>query len=801
MLKDFVGIKISGANFASPTSLKVFESIDSKKAKTIKGALLYGKNGSGKSTIARGFRKVAGGSVPTINQAKLLDNDDNQISLSEEDERHIFVFDEDYVDKNVKLHEDHLDTIIMLGDRADLTEKIQAAEIERDAARTAFEVQKTVYEEYCDSGSIKSPKYYILKLRFALQGDDNWAGRDKEIRGGRQNTGVRDDTYKQFQGIIPSKPKSELIIDFEEAKKELLAAKTGTTVINLSVPSLPPQYVSYNDSEIQRLLAEKIEKPELSDREKYLLQIVQQRKSQELLQRIELFKKRETTFCPYCFQKMSPEYKADLVQSIQKVLSKAVDDHQYALRERMLVGISINLSPFEKLESYNTCVELIAQIEESIRLNNDLLQQKIDDPYTPIETRMSNIHNLMFSLESSLTNLEKQREEYNKQAKRTAPIIERMTRINSEIAHYDIIELATQYDKQCKEYELAKKHYTELNESYLEKNKIVEELEAQRSKATLALDAINSCMKYIFFAEDRLKIEYVDGAYKLLSHGHSVKPCEVSIGERNIIGLCYFFTNILQGKEEKSAYSEEYVIVIDDPVSSYDVENRIGILSFLKYKLSIFLEGNINSKALVMTHDLMTFYDIYKIFEEIMEICKHNGYANPPIFNRFELKGESIKTFQYKNRQEYTELIRIVYAYGQNMADDQSLIIGNVMRQTLEAFSTFEYKKGIENVSIDEEILSSLKDRKYETYFKNLMYRLVLHGGSHKEERVKSMDDLNFFSLISDTEKKRTARDILCFIYLLNKPHLISHLKDYDSNAEITLNSWCHDIKARSVAL
>ena len=43
-------------------------------------------------------------------------------------------------------------------------------------------------------------------------------------------------------------------------------------------------------------------------------------------------------------------------------------------------------------------------------------------------------------------------------------------------------------------------------------------------------------------------------------------------------------------REEKDAYDEEYLLVIDDPVSSYDFENRIGILSFLKYKLSMFLE-------------------------------------------------------------------------------------------------------------------------------------------------------------------------------------------------------------------
>ena len=37
-----------------------------------------------------------------------------------------------------------------------------------------------------------------MKLKLALQGDDCWAGRDKIVRNGRSNTGVKDDTYKNL---------------------------------------------------------------------------------------------------------------------------------------------------------------------------------------------------------------------------------------------------------------------------------------------------------------------------------------------------------------------------------------------------------------------------------------------------------------------------------------------------------------------------------------------------------------------------------------------------------------------------
>ena len=63
-------------------------------------------------------------------------------------------------------------------------------------------------------------------------------------------------------------------------------------------------------------------------------------------------------------------------------------------------------------------------------------------------------------------------------------------------------------------------------------------------------------------------------------------------------------------------------------------------------------------------------------------------------------------------------------------AEEYEIIIGNIIRQVLEAFSTFQYKKNIEKVSTDTYILEAIPEE-FRSYFSNLMYRLVLHGGSH----------------------------------------------------------------------
>lgn len=80
------------------------------------------------------------------------------------------------------------------------------------------------------------------------------------------------------------------------------------------------------------------------------------------------------------------------------------------------------------------------------------------------------------------------------------------------------------------------------------------------------------------------------------------------------------------------------------------------------------------------------------------------------------------------------------------------------------------------------------------------MYRLVLHGGSHREEQIKAMKDYDFFGLISETEKQRTAKEVLCFIYLLNERHVMEHLQD-KRDVKTNLDTWCNEIKARAATL
>ncbi len=789
MLADMTTLSLKGANFSLRTDLQLFQS---KKDKRTTAVLLYGRNGSGKSSIARAIRTIKGEHIPIIEIANFSDETKNLITLSDEERKQLFIFDEDFVNKNVRLQEDHLDTIVMLGEAVGLSEKISRVENEKENAELTLRQREEEYNKFKDEKNTESPTYIHKCIEARLKGDGNWAGRKRKITGNRLNAAVSRGTYKQFISLNPTKDEGDLLLDFQKKLDELEQAKKGDKLIKDKVPafSLPDNFDKHN---LLALLQKKIEKPVLTEREKRIFALVSSGKADKVRERLSLFKNPKTTECPYCFQSLNDEYKNSLIEDIESVLNDEVKTHQNALRKCFIDDLcNVNLSAFQQLTNYSLCSTLVQEINKEIERVNSLIEQKIANPYEPIKESFR-LDDLITKLSCNLSTLETQREEFNSKATQTAPIISQLDEINDNLAALEIKELVNRLNQQQSKFENAEREYSKIKSEYEEIKAKLSDLEAKKRNVRIAVDTINNCLAYIFFADDRLRIEYADGVYKLKSRGRSVRPCDISVGERNIIGLCYFFTSIMNGKEKNNAYEEEYFLVIDDPISSYDHENKIGIMSFLKFKLGQFSLGNGDTRFLLMTHDLTTFYELTKVYKELF-----NKQAN-----FYELRDCALRPFDADKRHEYTELLKIIYNYADGQTVGDEIVIGNMMRQVLEAFSTFEYRLGIEKISTNEDVLNKLEKPELKAYFKNLMYRLVLNGGSHRKDQVQAMESLDFFSLISEVEKRRTARDVLCFIYMLNPMHLIKHMKSSSETLDLEnkLDSWCEDIEKRAPSL
>ena len=92
---------------------------------------------------------------------------------------------------------------------------------------------------------------------------------------------------------------------------------------------------------------------------------------------------------------------------------------------------------------------------------------------------------------------------------------------------------------------------------------------------------------------------------------------------------------------------------------------------------------------------------------------------------------------------------------------------------------------------LNPRVLALIPDQNKRAYFQNSMYRLVLNTESHAQETVQGAPEMSFFSHLTTAEKQRTARDVLCFMYCVNPPHVLSHLPD----AQKELDNWMASVK------
>ena len=734
MIEKVKGILINGRCFAKETPLSFFPGENDRIA------IVYGKNGSGKSTISDGFSQIASGVFSEELSASLIDRSDNAIALAAESK--IFVFNEKYIDENVKIDADGLGTIILLGGQVDLQADIDHYAALLATAQREYDAAESALEAFGNKHNPLSPDYHLARIKKVLQGD--WAAKDSAIKGNKANSKVTEEVIKEIGGILVNETREQLQQKFDETKALLDKVADATTTY--PIPVCEVTFPDGFEKALCSLLAKTVEKPVLTERESLILSMIQNGRQSFVEAAKRDFSDKATTVCPYCFREIDEEYRRGLIDSINKVLNKDVDAHKAELLAISFPQFSEDYSNFIDLDAelvkviqqqIKACQELIAQYE-------DARQQKLSSVYNPLNIAPVGLESGIQRLNVFLSKLELKRQKFVDAIRQRKAILQELVLINKKIAHLQIEQAYRDYQKQQREMRAAEAKLQTKQKAVNETSEHLKALEQKKSNVGLAIENINTALDYVFFSHGRLSIELKNNKYYLKSNGKDVKPKNVSLGERNIIALCYFFTQILSNQDIGKLYQDEELVVIDDPISSFDFENKVGISSFLRYQTHKIIKGNAKSKILFLTHDLSTFSDLQKIADEMEKSFKKQKLGVSVKGKSFELQGRTLSD-PIKSINEYRDLLHMIFNYAMGNTEGLDLAIGNSMRRALEAFSTFIYGTGIAEVSFDPKVIKSLGN--HSRYFENLMYRLVLHGESHFETRVYAMqDDLSFLN-------------------------------------------------------
>ena len=375
MIEKIKGISIQGRCFSNDTSLILYPNANDRIS------VVYGKNGSGKSTISMGFNNLASDTPLSDISLNLLD-ESSSVLTSEEYKNNIFVFNEQYVDKNVKIDDDGLGTIILLGGQVDIQTDIDK-HTELEAKRKGeWEKAQEKLVEYQTKANPLSPDYHLEKIRIMLKKPGGWSETDSKIKGNKLNSAVKDDILFEICRLKPSDTVDNLKKKFEE-KKGLLEKISDSS---LSFAPLLCDWLYLEDGfeeKICTLLSQVIEKPVLTEREKLILQAIQNGQQSMVEASKNTFVDESTTYCPYCYQPVQAQYKQELLDNINRVLNKDVENHKAELGAVSFPSMDEDYSKYESLNS-ELVKKINVQKEKCLALveaYKDKIKQKIGNTY------------------------------------------------------------------------------------------------------------------------------------------------------------------------------------------------------------------------------------------------------------------------------------------------------------------------------------------------------------------------------------------------------------------------------------
>jgi len=799
MIEKITGLEIEGRKFTTKQRIVLFDPTE-PGAQPQRLALVYGRNGSGKTTIASAFRQTDPAFVDKRLSVSLVADDGSRITLPDEAKiakAAIRVFDERYVDEKIKLLPDEsgLGSIVLFSDPGDFEKDIKKLEGEKSTITEVCSKLKLEIEELEDAAKPSSPAYLWESVKSILKA--GWAEEDRILKGTATKSRVSDSLAEEIAKLKCETANKDIVAEANKIRASLESLSSAGEVSN--IPALSEFALgTFDEQAVLELLNQKIEKPVLTDREKNILAILG--KYAGRVEEIRETFSSEIEYCPYCFRSIGADEKASLKESIEKVLNREVENYKAKLISVALPTFSFDKSSYTAADS-----ALSEQIESKLAKARAIVESyradilaRAANVYGDTVYASRNLEAVVASANLLVEKLERKREDLVGFAQRKSSLKDTLFRLCKEKAHYQVESAYKAYQDQDKVLNDKRGSKKELELRIAELDAKINGLKAQKKGIKLAVDCINQSLRYIYASYDRFMVEAKDGKYVLKSHGFDIKPSDVSTGERHALALAYFFVDINANHQLNEFYLDEMMLVVDDPVSSFDAENKVGVFSFLMRQFGNVLTGNANSRVIMLTHDVYTMIQLSNASETLVKDILPGPKFKIRLLTM--LPTGEFSNFNPEKHNEYSALLSDVYRFAKTGESSTcAFSVGNEIRRVLEAYSTFLYRKDSVSLFYDKSLRDKFGD--LAEYFAAKMDRTVFHGESHLKYQAQAFSsDGNFFAIISDGDRQQVAKDALCILYLLDAEHLRAHLIPMTmgmpkTNAIGDVEMWIEDIR------
>ncbi|MDY5682741.1 MAG: AAA family ATPase [Treponema sp.] len=673
--------------------------------------LIYGLNGSGKSTFSEYLRKIGYADEKFANCSIETDNAENKSELSLDEK--ILVYNQKWVNEAFYENPTLKGIFSLSKENADAKKKIDLANQEKEK----LEKLKTENEENKEKSrkSFESKKLKIVDSIWKIKTD---------YTGGERATdqffkGLKSDKEALFNHVLGiSKSTTPLLKTIEDIKEELqvLLDKNATKIENISSVQI------YNLTEDEIVLLKKEITGSKNSTFSTLLDKLQNSDwVNSGLKYVE--KQTEPAQCPFCQQNIDKQH---LLDELKSCFDKSYEQdklklqHIYDNYKRQIDSISIDTS-FEQnnlLKEFSSKYEsAFEKLKSSLNRNLDIIKDKISTPskqitLNPLITELTSLNEIIKLANDKINDFNKIIDQKDLTLKELKKLFWENIRLKYDVIITNYQEEESSFDKEQKNFD------SEILRIKMEIDKQVNIITEQSKLVSNIDEAVISINNHLIeLGIDSFKIEKYDkdkAEYKLVRSEESEDNIfeSLSEGEKMIISFLYFIEEC-RGKDDSKTADKKKIVVIDDPISSL---SHIYVFNVAELVKSEFIKDNLDKweQIFILTHSLYFFYELVgqKKFSR-KDLTEEQLKKVPNLYRILKSQnGSKIISMQANEIQnDYQMYWSIV-----NNKDNQPALIANCMRNIIDYFFGFIQNSALSDVFQKKEFKDKVQYQAFYRY-------------------------------------------------------------------------------------
>jgi|GEM_PF-2404319 len=723
--------------------------------------LIYGWNGSGKTTISRVFNFLERKAIHISDLASIefaVQTDTGTIKQGQLSSHtlNVRVFNEDFIEENLLFEESQAKKIVILGkENVDIKKEIDKLEADYQTKQKAIEELEKEQSKLPDLDKILSDAGSQVAQRFT-----NTPLASSAYYGRSYN---KNKVEKRLEnGSISEQNLQPLIIQDQadiDAKMDVI--KSERKEIKLGVKNISDFSELFDTA--NGLLTATIS-----------VQDIKELKDDKDLrcwveQGYRLHKDKNFTECQFCKSKLPDSLLANLgsffTDELQKT-KKQIDDSIATLGSNSYSDMSLEL---ESSALFPEPAKIYLETKKELTEQVQFIKQSITSLVETLEDKKDNLHDhskkhavitypkdAVDRANACIKKIEDIISEHNKKVESISDEVNK-TAESIELHIIATVLSDRQYYQNKKEVERVEKN---LNQLKTDRGNLAIETKTKKASLHNASDAvvkINSILKE-FFGDSHIYLEVSeteDGEVCYVLKRRNKDAKHLSEGEESVLALVYFLIKL----EEDGCNKDNCLIIIDDPVDSQDSIFLFRTAGLVKRQLKkigqlIILTHNFEFFNLIRDWYLSQMRDDSGLF--LISLNKDGATQEVKIENLPELLKE------YKS--EYQYLFCRLYQFANDIKSLDEPLVANIARKVLEYFSAFKWScKTTEDFTsiVHNRFIADPNELKKGTGDFVVKF---LHEYSHGQDFSRAIS-------ASMLESKPIAQNVLQFIELADKEH------------------------------